>query len=53
MFSTAWQSCLANLSRAPGCADRYGAKSRIGISASSRSIAESAKLMLALLVAER
>src|SRR5215469_7886877 len=35
MFSSAWHSCLANLSRAPDCPDRYGAKSRTGISAAS------------------
>src|SRR5215831_2925590 len=35
MFSSAWHSCLASLSRAADCPDRYGAKSRTGISAAS------------------
>src|SRR6516225_12047729 len=35
MFSSAWHSCRASLSRAADCPDRYGAKSRTGISAAS------------------
>src|SRR3954451_18343453 len=55
MLSRAWHNCRPRFSRALGCPDRYGAKSKIGISASasSRGTAEKARLIGALFIAER